>query len=244
MVRLAYVGVPNSSIILELIRSSTVVGNEIALAVFQVSQPKLKTASLLNLLRFLWQSTAFCSSTLKAATLSWRLPRSCRVFITTRVNSDCRVVDSLQRIQPDRVVVYGGKILSKKVLHAIDTLWLNIHGGILPKYRGLDSALWACAARDYDQIGITVHEVEALVDSGRTLLQLKVRPDEQWSVGKLRNSLRSLELMAVRELAQRKTVEFAPATQLSSEKLSYFGTYPERPWPWERVARIGKNHAN
>ncbi|MCB1505376.1 MAG: formyl transferase [Hyphomicrobiaceae bacterium] len=80
----------------------------------------------------------------------------------------------LMRLKPKVVAVYGTRLLSRKTLGAVDAPFINYHAGINPKYRGQHPAYWALAAGDAANAGVTVHLVDAGVDTGDVLYQERV----------------------------------------------------------------------
>ena len=66
------------------------------------------------------------------------------------------------------------KILSKKFIKDFDGKILNIHPSLLPKYKGLNTHEKAIKNKDKFS-GCTVHYVNSKLDSGRIILQKKVR---------------------------------------------------------------------
>ena len=80
----------------------------------------------------------------------------------------------LKKLDPDVVAVYGTRILSRKTLAAVDVPFINYHAGINPKYRGQHPAYWALVAGDEENAGVTIHEVDAGVDTGGVIYQARV----------------------------------------------------------------------
>lgn len=80
------------------------------------------------------------------------------------VNSpDClRLLDSLR---PTLIVSFGTGPIGRELLRR-PGVKVNVHRGILPRYRGLDSDLWACLFRDFSNIGTCVHVLEPALDTG------------------------------------------------------------------------------
>jgi methionyl-tRNA formyltransferase len=68
-------------------------------------------------------------------------------------------------------VVHGTRIISKKVLQSVNVPFINIHAGITPRYRGSHGAYWALANNDKENCGVTVHLVDAGIDTGNILFQ-------------------------------------------------------------------------
>jgi folate-dependent phosphoribosylglycinamide formyltransferase PurN len=80
-------------------------------------------------------------------------------------------LDHLKNIKPDLVIVHGTRIISKKILQGVNATFINIHAGITPRYRGSHGAYWALANADKENCGVTVHLVDAGIDTGNILAQ-------------------------------------------------------------------------
>ncbi len=104
------------------------------------------------------------------------------VFLTRKVNlletstiylnnsNDARIIEIIDKINPDAVVVYGGSIIPNRILQKISIPILNIHGAILPGYRGLDSYWWLILdSKEYLQ-GYTIHYLDSGIDTGNIIL--------------------------------------------------------------------------
>jgi len=103
---------------------------------------------------------------------------ACEVIPVGSVNSPtCR--EALERHRPDVVFVIGTRIIRAETLRTIQAPLMNLHGGITPKYRGQAGAYWALAKGDPDHAGVTVHLVDAGVDTGEVLYQARIRPDRR-----------------------------------------------------------------
>tara|TARA_B110000027_G_scaffold10461_1_gene9198 strand:- start:357 stop:941 length:585 start_codon:yes stop_codon:yes gene_type:complete len=66
------------------------------------------------------------------------------------------------------------KILSKSFINKFDGKIINIHPSLLPKYKGLNTHLRAIKNKD-KVTGCTVHYVTAKLDSGKIIIQQKVK---------------------------------------------------------------------
>jgi folate-dependent phosphoribosylglycinamide formyltransferase PurN len=108
---------------------------------------------------------------------------------TPNINDDAIVHEWLSQARSAWMLVLGGRVLSSRVLESFRGGWLNGHGGILPKYRGLWSEYWALRNGDVDQIGCTIHHLTAKLDRGAVLAQatIEVSPQETLRVLRLRN---------------------------------------------------------
>jgi len=91
------------------------------------------------------------------------------------VNSD-QAVQVLQELNPGVVVVSGTRIIAARVLNCVPAVFINIHAGITPMYRGVHGGYWALVRHDVEGCGVTVHEVDDGVDTGRILAQDRIAP--------------------------------------------------------------------
>lgn len=82
---------------------------------------------------------------------------------------------AIQAIAPGVVVVNGTRIIGRKTLATADC-FVNLHAGITPAYRGVHGGYWALVVGDDGNVGATVHRVDAGVDTGEVLAQVRVVP--------------------------------------------------------------------
>lgn len=71
----------------------------------------------------------------------------------------------------DIIIINGTRILSRDLLESIRTPILNIHCGITPKYRGVHGGYWALYNQDIKNLGVTIHRVDAGIDTGGIIFQ-------------------------------------------------------------------------
>lgn len=90
--------------------------------------------------------------------------------------NDEQTIRLLRSIAPKVVVVNGTRILSKRLLESVDAVFLNMHVGITPKYRGVHGGYWALAEGDSQNAGVTVHLVNTGIDTGGVLYQTRIHP--------------------------------------------------------------------
>lgn len=83
-------------------------------------------------------------------------------------------LQALQHLSPALVVVHGTRIISKKILQGVSCPFINIHAGITPRYRGSHGAYWALANNDSENCGVTVHFVDAGIDTGNIIAQERI----------------------------------------------------------------------
>lgn len=101
------------------------------------------------------------------------LPAS-KVIKVTSANDD-EAIKALKDSNPDIVIVNGTRILSKKLLSAVKATFVNMHTGITPHYRGVHGGYWAVANNDEMNCGVTIHLVDAGIDTGNVIYQARVQ---------------------------------------------------------------------
>lgn len=84
----------------------------------------------------------------------------------------------LQQINPTIVLVNGTRIISKKILQSTNAVFINMHMGITPLYRGSHGGYWALHNNDAANFGTTIHLIDAGVDTGEVLKQVFITPDK------------------------------------------------------------------
>ena len=84
--------------------------------------------------------------------------------------------DWLVRQRPRVVVINGTRIIARHCLEATDAIFINTHCGITPQYRGAHGGYWALYADDADNCGVTIHLVDAGVDTGGIIAQQRIEP--------------------------------------------------------------------
>lgn len=94
-----------------------------------------------------------------------------KVFKKVESINNEETIKILLQNKPDIIIVNGTRILSKKILNAVDAVFINTHVGITPSYRGVHGAYWALVNRDYKNCGVTVHLVDEGIDTGGILYQ-------------------------------------------------------------------------
>ncbi|MGS0683324.1 phosphoribosylglycinamide formyltransferase [Shewanella sp. 125m-7] len=92
----------------------------------------------------------------------------------TRQEYDARLLNAIEKYQPDLVVLAGFmRILSDELVQRFEGKMINIHPSLLPKYTGLHTHQRAIDAKDTEH-GASVHFVTPELDAGPVILQAKV----------------------------------------------------------------------
>ncbi|MFM7407167.1 MAG: methionyl-tRNA formyltransferase [Cuspidothrix sp.] len=93
------------------------------------------------------------------------------VWQPERIKKDVETLTQLQQMQADIfVVVAYGQILSQKILNMPKLGCINVHGSILPQYRGAAPIQW-CIHNGEKETGITTMLMDKGMDTGNMLLK-------------------------------------------------------------------------
>lgn len=84
----------------------------------------------------------------------------------------------IAELKPAVVFLVSCRLLKRETLEAIPCPVLNFHAGINPTYRGQQGGYWSRVMRDEENFGATVHLVDAGVDTGEILYQVRVKPSK------------------------------------------------------------------
>lgn len=93
--------------------------------------------------------------------------------------NESNTIERIKRANANIIYVNGTRILSKKLLSCINIPIINIHVGITPKYRGVHGGFWAIKKNDLENFGVTIHHIDAGVDTGAIIDQLYLVPDSK-----------------------------------------------------------------
>lgn len=102
-----------------------------------------------------------------------------RVLQPERIKSE-EAERELRGFSPDAIVIIAyGQIIPAGLLTIPRLGWINLHGSLLPKYRGAAPIQWAIANGE-TRSGLTTMRIDAGLDTGEILLQreMEIGPDE------------------------------------------------------------------
>ena len=89
----------------------------------------------------------------------------------------------LKSLNSSVIVVNGTRIISIETLQSTSSPFVNIHAGMTPAFRGVHGAYWAMAQDLPDLCGVTVHLVDAGIDTGKILAQalIHAKPEDNFA---------------------------------------------------------------
>ena len=98
---------------------------------------------------------------------------------------DEEFIEELKKINPDVIVVVAyGQILPESILNIPKYGCINVHGSLLPKYRGAAPIQWAVLNGD-KKTGITTMYMDIGMDTGDMILKQEVEIGENETTGEL-----------------------------------------------------------
>lgn len=128
--------------------------------------------------------------------------------------------NGLLTYQPDLFVVAAyGRILPPSILDLAPMGCINVHGSLLPKYRGAAPIQWAVINRD-PEVGVTIIQMNEGMDTGDILLKSSIEPTKDETAGSLFVKLAELGsetlLKAVKGLKEGTVIPIPQEHELST----------------------------
>ena len=202
---------------------------------------------------------ATSSSSVKEAAVSAGVP----VYQPEKIRSD-EALQYFHRTAPDAVVIIAyGQIIPQRLIEIPRLGWINLHGSLLPKYRGA-APIHRAIINGETSTGLTTMRIDAGLDTGPTLLKFEtdVGPDEtapqlyarlsEAGAPLVAETLRALERGTIVPAAQDNSrATFAPPLQKEEGRIDWSLPAQQiynrirglQPWPGAFTSFRGKNCA-
>lgn len=108
-----------------------------------------------------------------------------KVYQPIKVRNNPEFIEEIKSLAPDVIcVVAYGKILPKELLEIPKLGCINVHGSLLPEYRGAAPIQWAVLNGD-KKTGITTMYMDVGMDTGDMILKEEVEIGEDETTGEL-----------------------------------------------------------
>lgn len=121
------------------------------------------------------------ASPVKEYAISKNIP----VYQPLKVKNNIEFIDEIKSLNPDIIcVVAYGKILPKDILEIPKYGCINVHGSLLPKYRGAAPIQWAVINGE-EKTGITTMYMDIGMDTGDMILKEEVTIGKDETTGEL-----------------------------------------------------------
>lgn len=113
------------------------------------------------------------------------LEKKLEIFQPEKVRKNEEFIEQIKALNPDVIcVVAYGKILPKEILDIPRLGCINVHGSLLPKYRGAAPIQWAVLNGD-KTTGVTTMYMDVGMDTGDMILKQEVEIGENETTGEL-----------------------------------------------------------
>lgn len=113
------------------------------------------------------------------------LEKNIPVYQPLKVRNNIEFIEEIKGVNPDVIcVVAYGKILPKEILDIPRLGCINVHGSLLPKYRGAAPIQWAVINGE-KQTGVTTMYMDIGMDTGDMILKETVDIGEDETTGEL-----------------------------------------------------------
>ena len=107
------------------------------------------------------------------------------VYQPEKVRNNTEFIEEMKRLNPDVIcVVAYGKILPQELLDIPKLGCINVHGSLLPKYRGAAPIQWAVLNGE-KATGVTTMYMDAGMDTGDMILKEEIAIGEDETTGEL-----------------------------------------------------------
>lgn len=119
----------------------------------------------------------------------YALEKGFKIYQPIKVRKNEEFINEVRGLNPDVLVVVAyGKILPKEILEIPKYGAINVHGSLLPKYRGAAPIQWSVLNGD-KETGVTTMYMDIGMDTGDMILTEKVEIGEDETTGELWNRL-------------------------------------------------------
>ena len=164
--KIVFMGTPDFAV--ESLKSLQQAGNNILAVVTNTDKPK-------------GRGNKVVSTPVK----DYALEHNIKIYQPSKIRNNVEFMEEMKKLKPDLfcVVAYG-KILPEELLNIPKYGSINVHGSLLPKYRGAAPIQWAILNGD-KTTGITTMFMDAGMDTGDMILKQKVEIGEDETTGEL-----------------------------------------------------------
>lgn len=122
----------------------------------------------------------------------YAIEKKLQVYQPVKVRNNPELLEDVKKLNPDLIcVVAYGKILPQELLDIPKYGCVNVHGSLLPEYRGAAPIQWAVLNGD-KKTGVTTMFMNAGMDTGDMILKEKVEIGDDETTGELWDRLKMI----------------------------------------------------
>lgn len=163
----------------------------------------------------------------------YALDKGFKIYQPEKVRKNTEFIEEIKSINPDVIcVVAYGKILPKEILDIPKYGCINVHGSLLPKYRGAAPIQWAVINGE-KTTGVTTMYMDIGMDTGDMILKEEVQIGENETTGELWDrlskiggkllveTLKEIEKGTVKRVAQGENFSMAPMLSKEMARINW-----------------------
>ncbi len=163
----------------------------------------------------------------------YALEKNLQIYQPEKIKKNVEFVEQIKKLNPDIIcVVAYGKILPKEIIELPKKGCINVHGSLLPKYRGAAPIQWAVINGD-KKTGITTMYMDEGMDTGDMILKEELEIGENETTGEiwtklskigaklLVKTLQNIEQGIVSRKKQGTDFSIAPMLQKEDAKIDW-----------------------
>ena len=111
--------------------------------------------------------------------------KNLKIYQPEKIRKNEEFIEEIRKLQPDVIcVVAYGKILPKEILEIPKLGCINVHGSLLPQYRGAAPIQWAVLNGD-KTTGVTTMYMDVGMDTGDMILKKETQIGDDETTGEL-----------------------------------------------------------
>ena len=161
------------------------------------------------------------------------ISKELKIYQPEKVRKNIDFIEEIKALEPDVIcVVAYGKILPKEILEIPKFGCINVHGSLLPKYRGAAPIQWAVINGE-KVTGVTTMYMDVGMDTGDMILkeETEIAPDETtgelWDrlakigAGLLVKTLEQIENKTAPRIPQGEEFSMAPMLDKKMSKIDW-----------------------
>ncbi len=163
----------------------------------------------------------------------YAIEKGLKIYQPLKIRNNQEFIEEIKSLKPDVIcVVAYGKILPEEILQIPQYGCINVHGSLLPKYRGAAPIQWAILNGD-SLTGITTIYMDKGMDTGDMILKEEVEIGEDETTGELWErlskigakllvkTLREIENGTVNRIKQGEDFSVAPMLSKDMAKIDW-----------------------
>ncbi len=93
------------------------------------------------------------------------------------------LLNLIKKENPKLLIAYGCQKINKNILNHLKAF--NIHGGLLPSYRGVNTNFWPHFNKESNKVGMTLHSMTSQLDIGEIFFQTTVRIKDYYNINSI-----------------------------------------------------------